>query len=309
VRRSLSLPSIALASLAALLLPACDTTRFAAGNAAGIFERAAPAFQEAWDWETARQAMPAGIMRLEGVLRIVPEDERIMLQLIRAYSALGFGFIEDMREDAELAGDYERADHLRARAVRAYERGLYLSKQFMRSRDEGFDDAMHAGPAAFREWVWETFDDEEDANPLVWIGYDWGLYMASNTDDPSVLVDLPFIRALLERSIELDEDYFHCLGLTILGIIDSSVPVDLGGDPESGRVKFERALELTERRALSVQVSYARTYAVNTGNRELFESLMREAVEAGDVLPIARLANKIAKRRAVRWLAQIDTLF
>jgi hypothetical protein len=48
---------------------------------------------------------------------------------------------------------------------------------------------------------------------------------------------------------------------------------------------------------------------VQTQNRELFEQLLREVIDAGDISHENRLPNKIAQRRARRLLAQADELF
>jgi hypothetical protein len=53
----------------------------------------------------------------------------------------------------------------------------------------------------------------------------------------------------------------------------------------------------------------ARYYAVNAGDSELFRELLEEVVEAGDVLPEARLSNAIARRRAQRYLERIEYYF
>ena len=55
--------------------------------------------------------------------------------------------------------------------------------------------------------------------------------------------------------------------------------------------------------------NYARTYAVNTQNRELFAKLLNEVVESGDMGDSVRMSNKIARRRAVRYLGQGKEFF
>jgi hypothetical protein len=56
-------------------------------------------------------------------------------------------------------------------------------------------------------------------------------------------------------------------------------------------------------------MSMARYYAVNAGDSQLFRDLLEEVVEAGDVLPEARLSNAIARRRAQRYLDRIEYYF
>ena len=58
-----------------------------------------------------------------------------------------------------------------------------------------------------------------------------------------------------------------------------------------------------------VQMSMARYYAVNVGDHKLFRELLQEVLDAGDVLPEARLSNAIARRRSQRYLDQIEYYF
>lgn len=292
--------------LVALLCGSC-MTEFAANGVVRVTQRAAPAVQEHWDWEFARDTIPSGIMRLEGMFQVVPDNEDLLHQLVRAYAAWGFGFIEDQMEEAEVQGNWDEAEQLRTRAQLAYQRAVMFVKRLFRMEDDEFDAVFAQGPEAFRAWVYETFDDEEDVPLLFWSGYAWGLMVRAG--DPSALVDLPIARALIDRAVELDPAYFHYAGMTFQAAIEASIPEPMGGNPEKGRQLFERVLELTDRRALTVQLNYARTYAVNTNNRELYVSLLEEVMAAGDVLPEARLANKIARRRAKRSLGRTDELF
>jgi hypothetical protein len=78
---------------------------------------------------------------------------------------------------------------------------------------------------------------------------------------------------------------------------------------DRAKTLFDEVLEETERRNLMVQLSMARYYAVNTGDHELFRELLREVIDAGDVLPEARLSNTIARRRAQRYLDRIEYYF
>jgi hypothetical protein len=57
-------------------------------------------------------------------------------------------------------------------------------------------------------------------------------------------------------------------------------------------------------------VYYARSYAVQTQNRELFEQCLAHIDSASiNILPEARLSNAIAKRKAKLLRGKIDELF
>jgi hypothetical protein len=58
-----------------------------------------------------------------------------------------------------------------------------------------------------------------------------------------------------------------------------------------------------------IQLQYAQTYAVTQQDRALFITLLREIVDGGDPDPSSRLANRLARRKAIRLLRRIDELF
>ncbi|MBK7778894.1 MAG: hypothetical protein IPI43_33075 [Sandaracinaceae bacterium] len=298
---------LVLALLAALSCGyACDTTVLAASSTAKVFDRAAPAFEEYFDYELAGQAAPGSIMQLEGVLRVVPDNEMVLERLCRAYIGYTFGFIEDAIEVAELEGNYDEADRQRGRARMFYRRARDLAVHWMSLDHDGFQDAVDGGLEPFEAWLANNFEDPEDAGILLWTGYAWGSYINMSKDDMAAVADLPYARALAEHSRRLDATYYHGAATTFLAVIQTNM---LGGDLDVAQADFERALEISERRALVVQVNMARHYAVKRGDRELFLSLLREVLEAGDPLPAARLPNRVARRRAERYLANVDRYF
>jgi hypothetical protein len=93
--------------------------------------------------------------------------------------------------------------------------------------------------------------------------------------------------------------------MTMATLAASEFPPDM----DRAKVLFDEVLEETERRNLMVQLSMARYYAVNVGDHELFRELLQEVLDAGDVLPEARLSNTMARRRARRYLDHIDLYF
>jgi hypothetical protein len=84
---------------------------------------------------------------------------------------------------------------------------------------------------------------------------------------------------------------------------------EMASDMDLAKLYFEKALTETERRALTTQVAMARFYAVKTGDRALFDELIAEVLDAGDVLPEARLANRTARERAELYTEYADQLF
>lgn len=287
----------------------CDLTRFTANSTANMFGRASSGLEQHFDYGLVGDALPGNILQLEGVFRIIPDHEQLGVTLMRAYVSYGFGWVEDEMQIAQDRGDLEEEERLTGRARLLYERGRNVGLHLMRLRDPGIDDVLSGGHEGFVAYIRERYTSPEDVPLLFWTGYAWGSAINAGRDDPEMVLSLPFARSLVERAVELDESYYNFSGLTFLAVVNSSIPEALGGNPEAGRELFERALEVTDRKFFTVHVSYARTYAVQTQNRNLFIRLLREVVDGGDPEPQARLANQIARRQAVRWLRRTDMLF
>ena len=293
----------------ALLLGGCDVPRFAADSTAGVIERAAPAINAHWDYDLAGAAAPGSILQLEGLLSVAPDNEVLMLQLARAYVGYSFGWVEDELDRADPM-DFQRQDYLQTRARLMYLRARnWMFRYLSQEMDEGFDEARRGGLESLQHWLQEHCTEPEHAEPLFWAGFGWGSAINMSREDPEMIADLSFAQALIERSRELDPDYFHAGATTFLAVVKSSFSEALGGRPEEGRALFEEALERNGRHAHLTQLNYARTYAVITNNRELFETLLREIIDAPDQGNEVRLGYKIARRRARRRLSQVDDLF
>lgn len=299
---------VAVALLMVVTLPAllaCDVTKIAANGSGNLFRRAAPAFEQHWDYDIAGAAMPSNIVQTEGLLRIVPENELLVTNAVRLYTGYAYGWIEDRAEQLREEGHHLEAGAQMLRARYMYERARDLGKHLIALNHEGFDEHVDEGLESFTAWLQTEFDDEDDAAGLFFTGFSWGSYINANKSSMEAVADLPFAQALVERSVELDPAYYNHSGLTFLAVVNTSAP---GADLDVALPMWNHVLEVTERRNLLILVNMAKTYAVKRQDRELFISLLREVLEAGDINPEQRLQGVIARRRAARYLRQIDTM-
>ena len=289
-----------------MALGGCDVAKFTADSTAGLFTRAAPAFESYWDYDLAGEAVPATIVQFEGILRVIPDNESILAQLSQAYVAYAYGWVEADVEALEFEGDYEEADVQRGRARMMYLRAVDLTRHWVRLHNGDVDNAVKASVEDLEGWLQNAFVEEADAEMLLWHGYAWGSYINAAKDDMEAIADLAYAKAFVARSIELNPDYYNAAGYVFMGVATAS---EMAADMDEAKVYFEKALARTERRALQTQVNMARYYAVKTGNRELFDTLLTEVMDAHDPLPEARLANVMARERAALYIANADQLF
>ncbi|MEM8607806.1 MAG: TRAP transporter TatT component family protein [Myxococcota bacterium] len=284
----------------------CDVTKLTAESTAGLFSRAAPAFQEYWDYDLAGEALPATIVQFEGILRVAPDSDPLLDQLAQAYFGYAFGWLEVDVEALEFEGEYDDANALRRRAGIMYLRSKDLSMHRIALTHPDVYDATRGTIEELETWLDANFTEKEDAPKLLWAGQAWGAYINTAKDDMGVVADVPYAKALVAKSVELDPDYYYAAGLTFMGVVTAS---ELAADMDLAKLYFDKALQQTDRRSLTTQVSMARFYAVQTGDRALFDELIAEVLDAGDVLPEARLANRTARERAELYTEYADQLF
>ena len=201
----------------------------------------------------------------------------------------------------------EGKEKVRKRVMKTYERGRQYGIRGLDLRHEGFAAATTNLPE-FREMLKEL--DEEDLPYSLWAGYCWAQELQHKLDDMNALADLPFIRAILERTEQIDPNYYWGTATTILASMDTAVPESFGGRPAEAKKRFEASLVSGQRKYLNTQAAYAQFYATATADRELYEKLLNEVLEAEDtILPPANLDNQVAKHRAQVLLDLADKNF
>jgi hypothetical protein len=286
-------------ALVACLTPSsgCNLNRFAANQAGSIAAESTPYMRGFWDYDIARHGTAAGIMQLESMHSVTPDNEPLTLTLVASYVGYAFGWVELDMEQARTDVQFAKADRLRARAELIYKRARDLSLRVMRERDSGIDDVLLGEPAALQSYLKKHYSDREDIAPVFWTAMSWGS-MIGATDQLDATVDLPMIRVLVEHVVALDPAYESAAALVFLGGIYAQTPPDFGGDLVKAKALFERALELTGRKAKVVQLNYARLYALTAGDQALYRSLLDEILLPEDQGNDLRLSNKIARRYA-----------
>ena len=290
-----------------ILFSGCSLQKMAVSQTADVLYTGSIAMEREPDPVFAEQAIPASLKTLETFLVSAPENEKILELLARGYYSYAFGFIEGDLERAqiELAPESE-IQELTDRAVLHY----------LRSREFGFQ--LLDKPAfekAAREGNEDKLQSElkkleaEDVPGLFWVGYGWASAINLKQDDSDMVARLGVVEKIMSRVEELNDDYFDGGVHFFFGVLYASRPPMFGGDPEEALKHFEIAMEKNGTKNLMIPYLYARYYATQTQNRELFVEMMHRVETANlDTVPDRRLNNTIAQKRARFWLENIDEL-
>ncbi|MCX5863861.1 MAG: TRAP transporter TatT component family protein [Deltaproteobacteria bacterium] len=244
------------------------------------------------DLELVCDGAPSYLLLLDSLLVSDPDNARLLLHGTQAYTAYASLMPECGRpERAAVLGEMAKAYGLR-----------------LLGTHKGLGGADQLPLAQFSEAVQSVGSGEVDK--LFWGGYGWATWIGFSKGAPAAVVDLPKVEQLMLRVLALDERFYQGGAHLFLGIYNGSRPAMLGGRPEVSREHFEKALALGERRFLPALVAYAEYYAKQTFDRELYVSLLEEALAFDLALaPDLTLPNVLAKRRAQKLLAQADEIF
>jgi hypothetical protein len=213
---------------------------------------------------------------------------------------------------AFLAPDAERVKSDDLEAARALEyRALRLC---LRARDYGLTglELRHPGIGdRLRRRPEDAVDrlGAADLEMLFATASAWGGTISLGLDRPEVVADLPAVRALLGRALELDEDFGEGTLHEALLVL-SSLPPEMGGSLDTARFHYRRAVTLSRGLRASPHVLYAARIAVPAKDRPGFEEKLALALAIDvDEAKQYRLQNILNQRRARRLLADVDDYF
>ncbi len=276
---------------ALMLLEGCIQT-IAVWSMADIMDYGFQAFNEESDLQIAHESLGSNLKLIEALIKADPDNEKFLLFASQGYNAYALAFAED--DSVE-----------RARVF--YLRGKEFSMRIL-EKNRKFREALNADDVTFRRTL-ESFS-KSDVPAIFWTASNWFSYINITRTDITALADISKATAMMEYALKTDSSYYYGGAYLFLGAIEGSTPQILGGKPELAREYFEKCIALNDGKFLLADLFYAKTYAVQTQNQDLFESLLTKIDEASvDILPEARLPNAVAKQKAKLLRAQMNNLF
>lgn len=280
-------------ALGVIVSTGCSPSKYAVGSVmVPVLDNARDAAFESEDTQTFRDAAPANIFLIEGLIRTDPDESDLRLNAAMLYFAYAFSFVEDT--DPDYASLLYKKGFIHGYAA------LAKNKKMPASPDVSFDEFEAALPELRKK----------DVPAAVWASVNWSQFISLHLDSTAVLRDIPKVTRLLERVSELDPEYFEGLPYVLMGTLYSFKPPVMGGDPEASAENFEKAFAVAGETFLLSKYFYARFYAYRIQDDDLFENTLDAVIAAGlpEIDPY-RLLNLIAKEKSRTLLGEIDELF
>ncbi len=276
----------------------CSVKKMAIRQVGNAFAGTGTTFSSENDPELIRDALPFSLKLMESLLAEIPDHRPLLLATSSAYAQYAYAFLQ-MDADRLEDEDFEAAQALRARAANLFLRSRDYGLKALDFSHEGFSEQLAENPT---QTVLQL--DASEVPQIYWTAAAWAGAVNLSKEDPHLIAEIPQLEALMDRALELDENWDHGAIHSFM-ITYSMARQTSAADPvEAAKYHFEKAVEYSNGEQVAPYVALAESVAVQEQDSELFESLLHQAlmIDPDEYLQY-RLVNILMQRRA-RWLLE-----
>ncbi len=249
-----------------------------------------------------RDAVPFGLKTFESLLETVPRYIPLLTATCSNFTQYAYAFVQ-----ADIDGldptDYETITAHEERAFKLYLRARGYCMRALEERRAGTVRELRLNPESALRWA-----KRADVPLLYWTGASWGSAVSLGLDRPELVADLPVVRALMARALELDEGFSG--GAIHAAMITLDARAEWGGSAARARAHFDRAVKLSKGLDPGPYVTLAMSVSKPERKRAEFVELLEKAltIKPADN-PRNQLVILITQQRARRLLERVDDLF
>jgi hypothetical protein len=282
----------AIAILCLLFLQGCGSfIRMGLRGASPVLNDLIRAAYKHNDPELIKEAIPASLLILDGLIEADPENYELLVLASQGYSGYAMAFVEDE--------DPERAKKLYLRGRDYGLRAMRLCRKFRKALDK--NEPMEVALKKL---------DEDFVPAMFWTVSNWAAYINLSRKETSALFEISDVTALMERLRELNPEYFYGGVHLLYALYYANQPALTGGGPEKAKEEFEKVFKISDNKFLLAHVMFAKFYAVPLKDESLFDSELNLVLSTpSDVLPESVFMNEVAKIKAKKLLGKRNEFF
>ncbi len=271
-----------------LFLGACSSLLSQASK--GMARDFATAVLNEDDPQLVREAAPSYLMMMDALLIHHADRPELLLAAAQLNSAYASSFVDDpVRAKAMSA----KALHLAFSALCLRHPSLCTPQQ--KSVDQLSSSMQHM--------------DKGDVPLLMTVGTVWAGWIQLRAADWNAVADLPRVRLLMQRVVEIEPDAQQGAPFLYLGAIDTLLPPALGGRQKQGIAELDEAVRRSDGHDLMAKVIMARQVARTNYDRPMHDRLLNAVVAADPHASGWTLENCLAQDEARKLLKSADDYF
>ena len=250
-----------------------------------IFYEASFEFQSEMNWNLLRDSMPGILKLLEGLSSITPNDEKLLISLIKGYAGYGFAIWETKAlEDIFL--EREQSTHLK-KALEYYSRAVNYGFDFLKLRDISSQELLTS--LNKKEGITEVFKGKldnkkrEDKEAVLYFAQSLGGLIHFQKHQISLVAQLPLVKEMFDWVCSPDPDFNYGICDIFYGSYESGIPKMLGGNPEKGKKIFENVIKRHQHNWLA-RVAYIQYYAIPMADEKVYREQKAVLTKALDLM-------------------------
>ena len=272
-----------------LALTGCST--FVSSATKDLADNLSQAIMNQNDLDTVRQGAPAYLIMIDSFIQGAPDDIDLLLAGSNLYGSYAGAFAAEEPDRSRRLTEKSLDYALHAFCVKVAELCTISEERFPE-----FTKALQKV-------------EKKDLRVLNSWGVAWAGWIQSRTDDWTAIADIPKIKAIMLRVVELDPAWDNGNAQLYLAVLNSFLPAAMGGKPDLAKKYFEQAIKLSNGKNLMVKTLYARYYARMVFDRELHDKLLNEVLASHAASPGMTLINTLAREQARQLLMESGDFF
>ena len=285
-----------------ILFISCSPKKIILNQFDGVFNSIETVYLTDDDPQLVKESFPFNLKIIEIFLDQNPDNRDMLLTAMSSFTMYSYGFVMEDAERISLNNyregleQYNRANKLFSRAFKYGMRGL---EQKYPEIHVWLDQRGNTNPFEF-----------DDLPYLYWLSATIGGLVSSSQGDPKYVIELPKVGWLLEKSMEVDEDWNKGALYSAMISYTMSRPDAVSDREQIAREYYQKALDASNGKDISLKVSLAETVCVKNQYRDEFVELLYNVVKYDlEDAPKNKLRNSMAQSRAEWLLGRIDELF
>ncbi len=242
------------------------------------------AIQNQNDPDTVRQGAPAYLIMIDSFIQGSPDDVDLLVAGSALYGSYAGAFATEEPERAKRLTEKSLQYALHAFCIKRPKLCTISELRFPE-----FEKALQKS-------------EKQDLVVLNAWGVAWAGWIQSRSDDWVAIAEIPKIKAIMLRVVELDPTWDNGNAQLYLAVLNAFLPAAMGGKPDLAKEYFEQAIKLSDGKNLMAKTLYARYYARMVFNQELHDKLLNEVLASPAASPGMTLINTLAQEQARQLL-------
>ncbi|GHV19973.1 hypothetical protein FACS189494_02810 [Spirochaetia bacterium] len=249
--------------------------------------------------------IPGLLKSNEGILKVMPDDQRIILETGSFYVMYANAFVESPAKMIP-PDKYEKREAEFEKARQNYARGVEILRTGLEKKYPGISEAYMNGKSD--EYI-EKFT-KDDVPLIYWLTAGTLCAFSMNPFDLSFGTKIAEVSLYIKKAYELDPDWGDGMLDEFFLLYYASLPVELGGDKTKAPLYYQRALEKSKGLNAGLYVSWLECIDIPEQNYEDFKEKVKLALAVNsNKAPDNRLINTIAQRKAKYYLKNAVLFF